>query len=327
MRIPLSALLFLWMLASVVTHLSDALHTVFVPICYLPLVSRSAVCSVLVSRTSQDPQWADFPKLMQVQSSTFEQLLDGSVGGSILSLEIRKAEFAMADLMTLVRNSDLEFNEILSDLLTTFVKDAKKTARGLTKLSSRVGGTIDNVMAVNRYAMRTIQDMEKNAPTPYLLTILMPFHTGPSTQDTIVGAFTGAMDTFSTAIQRLILEAENSLHNLNILEEDLSAVHEAVIREDISITAQKSELLGALWTKVGGNQRALMDYERRLSLLKDLGNYRKYAHAHVVAALQTLHSMSGDMEDLRQRVAAPELASDRCIPLHVHIESIQNGLQ
>jgi hypothetical protein len=185
----------------------------------------------------------------------------------------------------------------------------------------------ESVMAVNRYAMRTIQDMEKNAPTPYLLAILMPFRTGPSTQDAIVGAFTGTMDTFSTAIQRLILEAENSLHNLNILEEDLSAVHEAVIREDISITAQKSELLGALWTKVGGNQCALMDYERRLSLLKDLGNYRKYAHAHVVAALQTLHSMSGDMEDLRQRVAAPELASDRRIPLHVHIESIQNGLQ
>ncbi|KAG2138180.1 hypothetical protein BD769DRAFT_1626626 [Suillus cothurnatus] len=286
MRIPLSALLFLWMLASVMMCLLDALCTVFVPICYLPLVSRLA-------------------------SSTFEQLLDGSVGGSILSLEIHKAEFATADLTTLVQNSDLESNEILSDLLTTFVKNAKKTVRGLTKLSLRVGGTVDNIMAVNRYAMCTIQDMEKNVLMPYLLTILMLFRTGPSTQDMIVGAFA----------------AENSLHNLNILEEDLSAVHEAVICKDISITAQKSELLGALWTKVGGNQCALMDYERCLSLLKDLGNYQRYAHAHVVAVLQTLHSMSGDMEDLCQRVAAPELASDRRIPLHVHIKSIQNGLQ
>lgn len=327
MRIPLSALLFIWMLASVMTRLSDPLRTVFVPICYLPLVSRLVLCSVLVSRSGQDPQWADFPKLMQVQSSTFEQLLDGSVGGSILSLEIRKAEFATADLTALVRNSDIESNEILSDLLATFVKDAKKTARSLTKLSSRVGGTVDNVMAVNRHAMRTIQDMEKNAPPSYSLAALMSLCIGTSTQEVIIGAFASAMDTFSTAIQRLILEAEKSLYNLDILEEDLSAIHEAVLREDISITAQKSELLGALWTKLGGNRRTLMDYERRLSLLKDLSNYRKYAHAHVVAALQTLHSMSEDMEDLRQRVAAPGLASDRRIPLRVHIESIQNGLQ
>lgn len=80
---------------------------------------------------------------MQVQGSAFEQLLDGSAGGSGLSLEIRKAEFATADLTTLVRHSDLKSNDVLAELLTAFVKDAKKTARGLTKLNSRVGGAVD----------------------------------------------------------------------------------------------------------------------------------------------------------------------------------------
>ncbi|KAG2084695.1 uncharacterized protein F5147DRAFT_659749 [Suillus discolor] len=323
MRIPLSTLLFLWMLASVMMRLLDALRTVFVPICHLPLVSRLVLCGVVVSPNSQGPQWADFPKLMQVQSSMFEQLLAGSIGGSVLSLEIQKVEFATADLATLVRNSDIESNEILANLLEMFVKDAERTARGLTTLSSRVGGTVDNTESF----VLIFENTEKNIPPPYSLTALMPFRTGPSMQEVTIEAFAGAMEAFSTAIQRLILEAEKSLHNLDILEEDLSSVYEVVIHEDISITAQKSELLGALWTKLGGNQCTLMDYERCLSLLKDLGNYRKYAHVHVVAALQTLHSMGEDMEDLRQRVAAPELINDRRIPLHVHIESIQNGLQ
>jgi hypothetical protein len=81
-----------------------------------------------------------------------------------------------------------------------------------------------------------------------------------------------------------------------------------------------------LWTKFGKNKDAIRDTDRRLNLLKDLGDYRKQAQAHVVAALQTLNSMSEDMEDLRERVAAPELVDGR-IPLHVHIESIQSGLQ
>ncbi|KAG0702471.1 hypothetical protein DFH29DRAFT_999290 [Suillus ampliporus] len=326
LRIPLSIMLFLWMLAFVMIRLSGALRTAFAPMCYLPLVSRSALCAPLDPNASHIPQWADFPHLVRVQSSTFEQLLDGSVGGSELSLEIRKAEFATADLATLVRHSDLKSNDVLADLLATFVKDAKKTARSLTKLSSRIGGAVDNVMAVNGYAMRTIEDAEKDAPPPYSLMALIPFRTGPTTQEVTVGAFTSAMDIFSVAIQRLILEAEISLHNLDILEEDLSSIREAVMREDISITAEKSELLEELWTKFGGNKRALRDYERRLYLLKDLGDYRKQAQAHVVAALHTLHSMSEDLEDLRERVAAPELVDGR-IPLRVHIESIQSGLQ
>jgi DNA repair ATPase RecN len=180
----------------------------------------------------------------------------------------------------------------------------------------------ESIMAVNGYAMRTIQDVEKNAPSPYSLAALISFYTEPTTQEVIVGAFTSAMNTFSAVIERLILEAEVSMQHLDTLEEDLSAVREAVTREDVSV----SELLGALWTQFGMNKRTLRDYERRLNLLKDLGNYRKQAQAHVLAALQTLNSMSEDMEDLRERVAAPELVDDR-IPLHVHIESIQDGLR
>ncbi|KAG1730197.1 hypothetical protein EDB19DRAFT_2011936 [Suillus lakei] len=301
MCMPLSAMLFLWMMAFGMTRLSGALYTAFVPICYLPLVLSTTLCAAPHPNVSHIPKWADFLQLMQVQSSMFEQLLDGSVGGSgLLNLQT-------SDLITLVRYSDLQSNGILADLLMAFANDAKKTAQGLAKLSLKVGGAVDNAMAVNGYAMRIIQDVGNNPLPPHSLMALASFHTGLSMQEVIIDAFTTTTDAFSISIERLILEAEISLHNLDVLEEDLPAVRDAVACEDVSITAEKIELLGTI-------------------LLKGLSYFWKHAHAHVVTALQTLNLMNKDIEDLRERVAAPELVHGH-IPLHVHIESIQNGLQ
>ncbi|KAG2747936.1 hypothetical protein P692DRAFT_20735985 [Suillus brevipes Sb2] len=322
MRLPLSVLLFLWLLASTMVRLSTTIRTAFSPMCFLPWVSTSALCTQLV--LGSPPYQVDFVPLMQYQSSMFEQILDGSAGGSGLSLAIRTAEFATADLATLVRSSSLKSRDTLADLLTTFVRDAKKTARSLTKLSSKVGGAVDNIMAVNRYVMRTVEDADRNAL--YSLTAWAPFSTAPTTEDIIMDAYSSAREAFSTAIRRLILEAEICLGNLNVLEEDLSAIWEAVMREEEFITTEKSLLLEALWTKLGGNRLMLRGYEQHVSLLRDVNDYRKQAQTHIITVLQMLYAMGDDMEDLRERAAAPELVDQR-IPIRVHIESIQSGLQ
>lgn len=89
------------------------------------------------------PRWADYPGLVNVQSATFEQLLDESVGGSGLSLEMKKAEMATSDLVTLVRVSELKTKDVLAETLAEFVGDAKRAGRGLQKLSSKVAGAVD----------------------------------------------------------------------------------------------------------------------------------------------------------------------------------------
>ncbi|OAX37484.1 hypothetical protein K503DRAFT_771448 [Rhizopogon vinicolor AM-OR11-026] len=315
MRVPLS-ILFFWILAFVVMHFSGTLRTAFTPICYLPFVSKLALCAPLDPAILRHPKWADFPLLMEVQSSKLEQLLEDSFGGSELSLKIGASNFPTGFI-----NPDINFkpSHVLADLLTMLDKDAKKTAGSLIKLSSKAGSAVDNVIAVNEIVMRTIQDAEKNAPSTYSLTALNPFHTGPTTQEIIVGAFTYAMDTFSVTIQRLILEAEVSLHNLDTLEEEMLAVREAVTREVFSAT--DGEILKQWYVDAGERHR-----EKCSRWLKDFGDYQKQAQAHVIAALQTLNSMSKDIGDLRERVAAPELVGGR-IAQHVHIWSIQNGLQ
>ena len=76
-------------------------------------------------------------------SLSFEPLLDGAIGGPALGLEIKKAEMATKDLITLVKYSQLKSRDLLAESLFNFVQDAKKTGKGLQKLTSKVNGAVD----------------------------------------------------------------------------------------------------------------------------------------------------------------------------------------
>lgn len=134
------------------------------------------------------------------------------------------------------------------------------------------------------------------------------------------------MSVLESELQVLILAAEASLHDLDTLEEQLNLLHAIVSREDVSLNTSKRELLSKLWTMVGGNRSKLHKYDSHLRLLSGLAEYRQRALVHVVGALQTLQTMSADLEVLRERVAQPALVSEM-IPLEVHVRGIRAGLE
>lgn len=142
---PLSLVLALWVLSIFLNTLSITFRSAFSPICGLPVVSRMPVCKLLNAAQDREggPRHAEYPALVEMQGKTFEQLLDESVGGSSLALEIKKAEMATADLVTVVRTSDLRSREHLADALGNFVGSARSTARGLQKLNAKVSGSVD----------------------------------------------------------------------------------------------------------------------------------------------------------------------------------------
>jgi hypothetical protein len=181
-------------------------------------------------------------------------------------------------------------------------------------------------MAVNDYALNIIEAAVANSASRYFPRFLLSWYSPLRAHEVVTKTFIETMNVLSASIQRLILEAEFSLANLNNLEERLSTLHELVLREDSSISFTKSELLSELWTKLGGNRRELRGFDEHLVLLRNLGGYRKRALVHVVVALQTLQALSEDMEDLRERVAAPELTSGH-ISVEVHMKSIRSGLE
>jgi hypothetical protein len=144
MKFPISITLVVMVCAYALSVMSGAVTSALAPICSAPVLSL--LCPTSKSRgpnSDRAPQWADFPSLLNVEGKTFESLLDETVEGPGLALEIKKAEMATSDLATLVRVSKLNSREILADTLSEFVKDARKVGRGLTRFSSKVGGTVD----------------------------------------------------------------------------------------------------------------------------------------------------------------------------------------
>lgn len=145
LRRPLYLIVSLWMLAMLISVVSHAVRQAFAPLCYIPGLSSSSLCRPLDfgGGSGSQARWADYPTLVNVQSTTFEHLLDESVGGSGLALEIKKAQLATTDLVALVRHSNLHSRNTLGDLLAEFGDDGKKTGRSLQKLGSKIRGAVD----------------------------------------------------------------------------------------------------------------------------------------------------------------------------------------
>lgn len=151
LRKPLALLLAVYLLSVLVSRLlhtfSDTLRTTLAPLCLLPVISRMPLCHSPLSlegpKPRHTPRHADYPSLIQLQSATFEELLDESVGGAGLALEIKKAEMATSDLTTLVRVSGLTTKDTIAETLEVFVEGARRTSRGLQRFSAKVGGAVD----------------------------------------------------------------------------------------------------------------------------------------------------------------------------------------
>ncbi|KAI0087425.1 hypothetical protein BDY19DRAFT_955729 [Irpex rosettiformis] len=326
LRKPLAGLLFVYIFAFLLTQVSSAFRTAFAPICWVPFISRSPLCRT-IPPSPNVPRWADYPKLVETESSTFEKLLDESVENAGLSLDIKKAEMATSDLVTLVKFSHLKSKDRLAEHLETFIDDSKKTGRALQRLSSRVNGAVDSVTAVNEHALQTIQDAQSlKTSLSFTSLILWPISKGVVTQTVVADTFVDAMSVLETQISRIRLEAEAAAMHLNNLEQSLVTMHELLIRENFTLTKEKEELLAELWTKIGGNRKKLKGVNNHLQLLVHMGDWRKRAQVYVVATMQALDAMSEDMEDLRERVAKPELIGES-VPPEVHMKSIQAGLE
>ena len=122
------------------------------PMCSLPIISPMIpFCRWEVftgppahSSAGRPVHWADYPKLIDLQTRTFDQLLDESIGSKGLAVEVKKAEMANNDLITLVRVSDLKSKDQIAERLNRFSDDARGTGRSLHSLGAKIQGAVDS---------------------------------------------------------------------------------------------------------------------------------------------------------------------------------------
>lgn len=325
----LAVYLLLVILASAYHYTRTAVLSALSPLCALPLD--------LPFCTAQLPQSgpSNFPQLIDLQTS-FEGVLENSVGGSYLALDLKNSEMAVRDLNSLVRSSSLTCKHDLSSRLDEFINNAKTTSRQLTKFSSKVGGVVDSLLAMDEYAIKALESVAAieaggRAQEGVVGFLMSPFYGHQDLElaaRNVYDTFIKASSIMDTSIRRLITEASLTLSSLEQLEGQLVTIEDLARHEHRFVAAQHSEVLSQIWTVLGGNRKKLDNFREHEMLLGNVGVYRKKALAHVVASLILLQNMQSQLEELRERVVAPGLLGEEGeVPLEVHIESIRRGVE
>lgn len=329
---PLLAVgLALWLLAfGARIVLTNAISRTVRPICQLPGVSflNLPFCSF-----PQAPGALEFDELMTVQSA-FEDVLASSAGGVTLPLDMKRSEASIRDLKHVVQYSTLPSRNELVFEFGGFIETARQAAADLTKFNSRIGRAVDHVLSTNRWTLQVIDGVAEREEAQgsvgrfFQNTVLAPFQSARITEDLLLEQYLLHTRAIEEQIDSLIMEAQALLAILQNLDDRLDVIHSITTRDGVNVKGSRDELFVHLWTWVGGNRSSMKKHDEQLMLLRQLTIYRKNAWDHVAGTILKLQAIGAGLEDLRERVAAPEvLGARQDIPLRMHIERIQMGVE
>lgn len=306
-----------------------ALTSTIAPLCAIP---GASLLNLPFCNYGSGAGPVEFNELMTVQSA-FEDVMASSAGGASLPLDMKRSEASIRDLRQVVQYSALPSRQELVFEFTGFIDTARQAAGDLTRFNSRIGRAVDHVLSTNRWTLQVIdgvaaREEARGAVGRFLQnTVLAPLTSGKVTEDLLLEQYLKHTRAIEEEIAKLVTEAQVLLGILQNLDDRLDVIHSIVTRDGVSVQGSKDEVLTQLWTWLGGNRGEVKKHNEQMGLLRQLLVYRKNAWDHVSGTMLKLQAIAAGLEDLRERVAAPEVVGARAgIPLRVHIERIQMGV-
>jgi len=276
----------------------------------------------------------EFDGLMNIQER-FEEVLEKSASGVSLPMEMKRSEASIRDLRTMVRYSNLQSKEELVLEFDGFIDTARGASNDLQKFNTHVGSAVDSVISINRWTSRYIDGLAHERESEGFLSgltswIFAPFQPAVFSERIVLDKYVEHTALVSDKIADLIVEAQAVLRQLSKAEDHLGIIYDFVTRTQKSVQSRKDEILWTLWTLVGANTRHLHNLNTQLSLLRQVDGQRTDAVRQVSELIVELEKIQAGLGDLRDRVSEPEIArvSGRAdIPLSVHIETINRGVE
>lgn len=306
------------------------------PLCHLPGAGHLNLpfCSP-INRTHESGP-VEFDKLISAQSA-FEDILTASSSGAQLPVDMKRSEISIRDLKYVVQYSTLPSRNELVFEFTGFVDTARLAASELTKYNSRIGRAVDRILNTNRWTLQVLDgisetEAQRGSVSRFVsnyLDVFAPFRSeGPLTQDVLFDQYIRHTSAIEEQIHQLIQEAQALLVILQNLDDRLDVIAGIAMRDGIRAQGNKDDLFAYLWTKLGGNRASVAKLNAQLAILKDVGSYRRMAWAHVSGTIIKLQEIEANLEDLRERVARPELVGvGKDLPLEVHVREILMGVE
>ena len=312
--------------------LSNSINNALSPICRIPGSSylHLPFCPTGTSLELQGP--AEFDRLVQAQSQ-FEDVLASTQVGATLPMDMKRSEASIRDLKHVVQYSTLPSKQELVFEFSGFIDTARQASQDLGRFNSRIGRAVDHILSTNRWTLSVIDGVSASEAGRGSLArwannnsnIFAPFQPVSLSRDVLLDQYLRHTGAVEEQVLTLIEEAQALLNILDNLDGRLDVIASIAMRDGIKAQDNKEQLFATLWTKLGGNRSSVSKVNKQIDLLTDVGQYRRLAWAHVTTTIVKLQAIRDNLEDLRERVAMPEILGDK-VPLEVHISSINLGI-
>ncbi|OTA98706.1 hypothetical protein M426DRAFT_325774 [Hypoxylon sp. CI-4A] len=333
---PLAIMLAIYLLIGACMFARDMLvKSVTAPICQIPGVSlfNPSFCSDSVRSGSQDGSSVlEFDELMNAQAQ-FEKVLEDSAQGVSLPMDMKRSEASVRDLRTMVKFSELPTRGELVHEFDNYINVMRDSANSLQMFNTRVGSAVDSVISINRWTSRYIDSMaiareaNNNAMSRFNGWLFSPFQVSHFDERSLLVKYIEHTALVSDKIHYLTEEAIKILDMLYKGEASLELISEHVVTTGNAVKEEQNEVFWSVWTIVGANNRRLHNLKSQLSLLQQVEVQRQSAVRRLSGLILDLKDIETKISDLRDRVAAPELLGDQPIPLTVHIDTINAGVE
>ncbi|MCJ1394342.1 hypothetical protein MMC18_007220 [Xylographa bjoerkii] len=336
-KTPLSYALAIYLLVGlmVITRnvLTNSIYSALSPICRIPGASllNLEMCQspVSINYKGNATPAVEFDQLMETQSK-FEEILEQTAEGITLPMDMKRSEASIRDLRQLVTHSNLRSKDELVYQFGVFIKTAGTASDDLMNFGARVGTSVDSILAMAKHTKRVLEgiaerDAAQGAVTHFISDkLLAPFMPIKFTEDLLLDQYLKHTQIVEKEINRLIEQAQKLLLTLKYLEDQLDNIYGISIRDNTEAQYSKDQVLSQLWTMLGGNRTKLSKFDTELKLLQKVNMYRQNASGYVSGTLLKLQGMRSELEEMREKVGSAELQT---VPLSVHIDTIQQGVE
>lgn len=322
--------------------LTHSFYAAISPVCNIPGVSYVDLpfCPKMpdpaASGSGAGKDYVDFDGLVGIQER-LPNVLEMSAQSVSLPLEMKRSEASVRDLRTMVRYSELRGKEELVLEFDGFIETARTASSDLQRFNVHVGSAVDSVISINRWTSRYLdglaaaEDERRGLLADLAAWAFRPFRPAAFDERRLLASYVEHTALVSDRIAALIDEATLVLDALERLDGHLDLIHDWATRTHHDVAGSRSEVLLSLWTLVGANRGRLRGLDAQLRLLARVGAQRRDAVRQVVELKVELVRIQGELEELRERVAAPGLGAAGLgpgagVPLSVHVETINAGV-
>ena len=299
------------------------------PFCSLPLPGGNA---------STGAASLDFDDLMHVQLK-FEDLLERNSEAVSLPDELSRSSIAVRDLRILVRTSELDGREELMPHLDGYIDSANEIVHDLIRFNTRLGGTVDRILIINRWTSRYIDSLADDGLSSssslslagWAAWVFAPFQPSSQvfTEQGLREQYIKHTSLVSERIDSLVTEAETVRHLLDRADDHLSSIYEITTRSSDALASSRPLILHYLGTVL--HQLALHPdrFGRQLALLGRVEAQRATAAAQLADLVVQLKTIRASLLELHDRVEdpGPLALGPGGMPLSVHIDTINSGVE